>query len=159
MTSDGRLWFMTARGVTIMNPASSISRAIVTVHRRCWQMGAIHHAAVRAVAGGDGGNRLHGGQSNVSAKTRFRDRLGGSIRTDRIDAWVYKIYRRVVRLSSEHDRHARATSAAQNDGDFRSRRCSIRAVVLRGDCDGFYFFGLAWQIRPRKVRKEFALSG
>ena len=165
--SDGRLWFMTARGITIMNPSelqqprdpSPVRIEEVLADGRPF----IAQPSMQLPAGT---RRLEIDYTVINLtsalKTRFRYRLEG------FDPdWIESDTRRqvytnlppreyVFRVSTTDD-----TGSAPPQGEWRfsiapmfyqSRwfYAAIAAMLAAA-------FGLAWQIRLRQVRKEFAL--
>ena len=166
--SDGRLWFMTARGVTIMNPSelhqprdpSPVRIEEVLADGRPF----ITQPSMRLPAGT---RRLEIDYTVIdltsALKTRFRYRLEG------FDPdWIESDTRRqvytnlppreyVFRVSTTDD--TGAGSPAQSEWRFsiapmfyQSRWFYAAIAVTLAAA-----FGLVWQIRLRKVRKEFAL--
>ena len=166
--SDGRLWFMTARGVTILNPhelqqprdPSPVRiEEVIADGRPLLAQPSMHLPA--------GIRRLEIDYTVVNLtsalKTRFRYRLEG------FDPdWIESDTRRqvytnlpprdyVFRVSTADD--AGSSTPAQSEWRFSiapmfyQSRWFYAAVALTLAA----VFGVAWQIRLRKVRKEFAL--
>jgi signal transduction histidine kinase/ligand-binding sensor domain-containing protein len=164
--SDGRLWFMTARGVTIMNPnelqqprdPSPVRIEEVIADGRPF----IAQPSMELPAGT---RRLEIDYTMINLtsalKARFRYRLEG------FDPdWIESDTRRQVYTNLPPRDYVFRVSTTDDSGSGTESEWRFSIAPMFYQSPWFYAvialvlaaaFGLAWQIRLRKVRKEFAL--
>lgn len=164
--SDGRLWFMTARGVTIMNPnelqqprdPSPVRIEDVIADGRPF----IAQPSMELPAGT---RRLEIDYTVINLtsalKARFRYRLEG------FDPdWIESDARRQVYTNLPPRDYVFRVSTTDDSGPGTESEWRFSIAPMFYQSPWFYAvialvvaaaFGLAWQIRLRKVRKEFAL--
>ena len=166
--SDGRLWFMTARGVTIINPAelqqprdpSPVRIEEVIADGRPL----LAQPSMRLPAGT---RRLEIDYTVINLtsalKTRFRYRLEG------FDPdWIESDTRRQVYTNLPPREYVFRVSTSDDNGPGTPGQTEWRFSIAPMFYESRWFyavvaltlaaaFGLAWQVRLRKVRKEFAL--
>ena len=166
--SDGRLWFMTARGVTIMSP-SELQQQRDPSPVRIEEVLAdgrplVAEPSMRVPAGT---RRLEIDYTVIdltsALKRRFRYQLAG------FDPdWIESDARRQVYTNLPPRDYVFRVSTTDDPGSSTSGQSEWRfSIAPMFYQSGWFYaaiaatmaaaFGLAWQIRLRKVRKEFAL--
>jgi signal transduction histidine kinase/streptogramin lyase len=167
--ADGRLWFMTARGVTIMNPnelQQPHDPSPVRIEEVIADGRPLVAEPLMTLPAGTRRLEIHYTVINLTSalKTRFRSRLEG------FDPdWIESDNRRQVYTNLPPRGYAFRVGTTDDDagpGEPGQTDWQFSIAPMFYQSSWFYavaalslaaIFGLAWQVRLRKVRKEFAM--